>query len=60
MHYDVEESNVELKRFADSQVPSFYKKYKKCVTEHQILKAVKKGELFGMVECDISIGDQWP
>lgn len=37
----------------------FIKKYKNKVTMKQILKAIERDELFGMVECDIHVPLQW-
>lgn len=48
-----------LQVIADQNCPLFYKKYKNKVTMKQILKAIERDELFGMVECDIHVPLQW-
>ena len=40
-------------------VPKFYQSHKTDVSERTILTAIKKGELFGMVELDISVPESW-
>ena len=39
--------------------PAFSQKHKGKVTENQILNGVLSGQLFGMVECDIEVPEQW-
>jgi len=46
-----------LKAFVDSRKPPTPQRF---VTENEILQAVANGRLFGMVECDIRVPDEWP
>ncbi|XP_053395936.1 uncharacterized protein LOC123525701 isoform X2 [Mercenaria mercenaria] len=39
--------------------PIFCQKHRGKVTENQILNGVRTGELFGMVECDIEVPEEW-
>jgi hypothetical protein len=40
-------------------VPEFFSKYTKALSESEILKHVQNENLFGMVEVDIQVPDQW-
>ena len=53
-------TDKELSSFISSRKPTFYRTHSNTVSESQILKAVKSGQFFGFVECDISIPDTWP
>ena len=46
-----------LKTFSDARKPPTPKRG---ITENEILEAVANGRLFGMVECDIRVPDEWP
>ncbi|KAJ8306861.1 hypothetical protein KUTeg_014945 [Tegillarca granosa] len=46
--------------FINKQRPNFYQSHKHSVTENQILQSVVDETLFGMVEVDIEVPDQWP
>ena len=46
--------------FIDSQRPGFFREHKGKITEDIILQGVDTGTLFGMVEVDIEVPDQWP
>lgn len=39
--------------------PTFAQKHRGAVTETQIIDGVQSGQLFGMVECDLEVPDQW-
>lgn len=43
----------------DKSRPTFARKHRGVVTENQILDGVVGDELFGMVEVDIEVPDQW-
>ena len=49
----------DLEQFIENKRPKFFKKYKKTLTEKEILEAVKQDELFGMVEVDIAVPEEW-
>ena len=51
--------NESLKEFIRSKRPRFYQKYKGPVTMSMILKAVEEDRLFGALEIDLSIPEQW-
>ena len=40
-------------------LPSFYLSHRGKLTESNILTAVCDEELFGMIECDISVPNEW-
>ena len=44
----------------DEQRPAFQRKHKGSVTEKQILDGVRSGVLFGFVQVDICVPEQWP
>jgi G:T-mismatch repair DNA endonuclease (very short patch repair protein) len=46
-----------LKDFCDARKPPTPQR---SITENEILEGVMKGRLFGMVECDIRVPDDWP
>ena len=46
-----------LKAYIDSRLP---KTPQRSVNESEILAGVRSGSLFGMIEVDISVPDQWP
>lgn len=43
-----------------SVLPDYYKSYPHSISLDQILRDIENGKLFGMVECDISVPEQWP
>ena len=49
----------DLQKFVENQRPKFFKKHKKTLTEKEILEAVKRDDLFGMVEVDIAVTKKW-
>ncbi|XP_071137847.1 uncharacterized protein [Mytilus edulis] len=49
--------NGQLKSFCHSRKPATPQR---SVTEIEILEGVASGRLFGMVECDIRVPDEWP
>ena len=49
--------DLALKDFCDARKPPTPQR---SVTEDEILEAVMKGRLFGMVECDIRVPEEWP
>ena len=52
--------NPKIFHFIDLQRPDFFKKHRGKITESLILDGVINGELFGMVEVDVKVPDQWP
>lgn len=52
-------ANAEMRDFINSRYPLFYQKNKGQVTESQILDGVIKEELFGFIEVDIQVSDNW-
>jgi hypothetical protein len=53
--------NPQVYNFIDSKRPGFFCKYKgKNVSDNDILEGVDEGDLFGMVEVDIEVPDEWP
>jgi hypothetical protein len=46
-------SNPELKTEYNAMLPTFFRKHRTSVTEHQILNAVKNGDIFGFFIVDI-------
>lgn len=51
--------NKSLQHLLNKSTPNFYKKCKGGATMNQILKSVKKDELFGIIECDIEVPSKW-
>ncbi|KAJ8310174.1 hypothetical protein KUTeg_012039 [Tegillarca granosa] len=51
--------NPVINHFINSTRPSFYRKHREKVTEHEILKAVVEEELFGIIEVAITVPDHW-
>ena len=49
--------DAHLKSFVESRKPPTPQRP---VTENEILEGVSAGSLFGMVECDIRVPDEWP
>ncbi|KAJ8307835.1 hypothetical protein KUTeg_014618 [Tegillarca granosa] len=49
--------NSKLKAFIDARKPTMVSS---SITEGEILQKIKENKLFGMVEVDISVPDQWP
>ena len=45
--------------FIDARRPGFFRKHKGKVTENTVLEGVVNGGLFGMVEVDIRVPEQW-
>lgn len=52
--------NPEIRSFIDSMRPTFFRNRRGSVTEKDLLNGVVKGELFGMVEVDIEVPEEWP
>ena len=48
-----------IQKIQDKYLPYFYTKNKRELTENEILNSVLSGELFGMVEVDISPPEKW-
>ena len=46
--------------FIDAMRPGFFQNHKGKITEDKILEGVVKGNLFGMVEVDIEVPQEWP
>ncbi|MES9994350.1 MAG: hypothetical protein ABW098_20565, partial [Candidatus Thiodiazotropha sp.] len=46
--------------FIDDTKSAFFRRHKGQITEEKILKGVAEGTLFGMVEVDIQVPDEWP
>ena len=46
--------------FIDAMRPGFFQNHKGKITEEKILEGVVKGNLFGMVEVDIEVPQEWP
>lgn len=49
-----------LQEFVDSRRPKFFRKHKGAVKPDTVIKAVKTNELFGMVEVDIRVPEEFP
>ncbi|KAK3085829.1 hypothetical protein FSP39_009262 [Pinctada imbricata] len=56
----LKKNSSSLKKLIDARSPQFFRSHKGKVTEDQILRAVNDGTLFGMIEVDISVPEQWP
>ena len=52
-------STPDLQQFVNERRPDFYKKYKKTLTEKEIIDGVLQDKLFGMVEVDITVPKEW-
>ena len=52
-------SHPQIYAIRDQCRPIFSQKHRSKVTENQILNGVRYGQLFGMVECDIEVPEQW-
>ena len=52
--------NSAIYDFIDGKRPGFFRNHKGKITEDSILEGVLKGDLFGMVEVDIQVPEQWP
>ena len=48
-----------LKSFLQMKDSAFSKEFPKSVSEEKILKGITNNSLFGVIECDISIPEQW-
>ena len=46
--------------FIDSMRPGFFRQHKGKISEDVILQGIVQGTLFGMVEVDIEVPEQWP
>lgn len=53
-------SSKSLQNLINKKSPPFFRHYKRKVSESEILEAVYDGRLFGMIEVDISVPDEWP
>ena len=53
--------NLTVYGMIDAQRPDFFRKhrYKKKLTEKQILDGVLSGKLFGFVQCDLRVPERW-
>ena len=58
-YQEMKRNSPELKKFIESRKPAYYKPYKNSLSQEEILAGVRSGELFGMVEVDISIPSSW-
>lgn len=45
----------ELQAFVDAKLPEYYRKNKSTLTQQELIDAVKSGELFGLVQVDIEV-----
>ena len=52
--------NPQIFSFIDSRRPGFFQHYKGAITTDTILEGVVQNKLFGMVEVDIEVPEQWP
>ena len=52
--------NSAMYNFIDGRRPGFFRNHKGKIKEDSILEGVLKGDLFGMVEVDIQVPEQWP
>ena len=50
----------EISDFIDKKRPKFFQTHKGKITENTILESVINGSLFGMVEVDIQVPENWP
>jgi hypothetical protein len=48
----------EMRKHYNTLLPSFYRTYRNCVTEEQLLRGVKTGALFGFLVVDIHTPDE--
>lgn len=53
-------SSKSLQNLINKKSPPFFRHYKRKVSESEILEAVYDGRLFGMIEVDICVPDEWP
>ena len=51
--------NPQIYDFIDARRPGFFREHKGKITENTVLEGVLTGGLFGMVEVDILVPDQW-
>ncbi|MEW8548484.1 MAG: DNA polymerase [Candidatus Thiodiazotropha sp.] len=49
----------EINAILEKERPDFFRRYKKAVTEDQLIQGVKNDLLFGYVECDIEVPQSW-
>ena len=49
----------DLQSYVDSFLPKFYQTHKSTVSVARLLEAVRKNEIFGMLEVDIRVPDSW-
>ena len=57
--HEFRKRNPLAQQVLEKERPDFCQKQKKDVTEDQILAGVSNGELFGFVECDITVPQKW-
>ena len=50
----------EIDEIQDQYLPTFYQENKSTLSEWWILKCIENESLFGLVECDIAVPDEWP
>ena len=50
----------QFKDYVDRMRPAFYRKHRKECTEEDIINGVRSGLLFGMIECDLDLPNEWP
>jgi hypothetical protein len=55
----MKQNNPALRTFISQQFSSFTNKYPSSVNEDDIIQGVMLGEIFGMLEVDISVPDSW-
>lgn len=53
-------SSKSLQNLINKKLPPFFRHYKRKVSESEILEAVYDGRIFGMIEVDICVPDEWP
>ena len=58
-YFKVLSKNKSLQQFSRSRYPNFYQNHKGPVTFTQLMKSIKNDDLFGIVECDISVPESW-
>ena len=52
-------NNSQIREFVRERSPTFYKNNPNEVTEDKIINGLLNDELFGFVECDISVPNNW-
>ena len=54
------QENPAIYDFIDSTRPGFFQRHRGEISDKDIRESVFKGEIFGMVEVDIQVPEQWP